>query len=166
MPSQHCQSATADYHAVATSPPDEIFTWHCQRHTFLDISELCIHCNKWVIPTAQQFLSTIHKTEPRSVFFELFINHLHANRDSLTSELEDATATYVARHNLALPVVITEDLTTFDPDNSSDPTNIQIGQRTNPTTPTVNLSEPTSTDGAHDPHSHAGEPPSPRLWAW
>ena len=61
MPSQHCRSATADYHAVATSPPDETFTWYCQRHTFLDISETRIHCNKWDIPTAPSIL--VHNTQ-------------------------------------------------------------------------------------------------------
>ena len=107
MPTPFCPSAAEDCNTVATLPPDEILTWHCEQHTFHDICELCIHCNKWVIPTAQQFLRTLHRTEPRSVPFELLINHLQANRATLTSELEDATTAYVDRQKLTLPVVIT-----------------------------------------------------------
>ena len=50
---------------------------------------------------------TIQRAEPRSVVMELLINHLFAHRDTLTAEQEAAMTTYVARHHLALPVVIT-----------------------------------------------------------
>ena len=73
MPPQRGASATTEQHAVVTPPPDETFTWHCKRLMLANISDPCLHCNKCTTPTAQRFLSTIHKTEPISVIFELLI---------------------------------------------------------------------------------------------
>ena len=56
--------------------------------------------------------------------------------------------TYVARHNLALPVVITAELTTLHP---TTPVTTQIRHRTLSLTPTVNLSAPTSGASSHTP---------------
>ena len=80
---------------MVSPPPDETFIWHCKRHTLPTIGDPCLHCSKWIVPTTRQLVSTIHRAEPRSVVMELLINHLFAQRDTLTAEQEAAMTTYV-----------------------------------------------------------------------
>ena len=112
---QRATASADEPHNVVAPPPEETFTWHCRHHALPTISDPCLHCSNWTMPTARQFVDTIHMVEPRSVVNELLINHLHAHRDTLTAEQEAAMTTYVARHHLALPVVITAELTSLHP---------------------------------------------------
>ena len=136
MPPQGITTSADEPLHVVAPPPDETFIWHCKRHTLPTIGDPCLHCSKWIMPTTRQFVATIQRVEPRSAVMELLINHLFAHRDILTAEQEAAMTTYVARHHLALPVVITAELTTL---HSTTPTITPIGHRTSTSTPTVGL---------------------------
>ena len=138
-PQRTTTSAEEEPHHVVAPPPDETCSWHCKRHALPTIGEPCLHCSKWIMPTSRQFVATIQQAQPRSVVFEMLINHIFAHRDILTAEQEAAMTTYVARHHLDLPVGITAKLTTL---HSTTRTTTLIGHNTSTTTPSAGTAAP------------------------
>ena len=121
---------------VVSPPPDETCTWHCRSHARPTINPVCLHCLKWTTPTTQFFVDTIDNAEPRSVFYDILVNHFCTRRDSLTAAEEAAMTTYAARHNLDLPIEISAALTTL---HASNQVITHLGPRPGSASPTTTL---------------------------